>query len=609
MKAEKIEYIEDDREYILLRPNTYVGSIVHNQIETYLLNNDKFEKQTIEYVPAFLKLVDEILSNSVDEAIKTNYKFANKIEVKVDIHGRISISDNGRGLSSEIEKNTQLPQAVVAFTKLKAGSNFRKEQASIGQNGVGASLVNIFSKEFNVVTSDGVKKTHLTCKDNLKSFNFNQRKCAQQFTQIEFMPDYEKLNMSSLDDIHIRLIEKRLININLTYPDINITFNGKKLPRMTLKTYVRYFDNELFFTESTESVDIAIIPFQQDTEYISFVNGVDTYKHGQHLIVFQRMVEKALRDSSNRKLKDITLTQFLTNCKIIIIVKNLKNPQFSAQIKDELTNPYMEVKNHFDIDIDRLINNMMRHKDFAQTVQDYSNAIKKIRDRKNLENVDKKIKKHKSAKYLPPISNKLSKCHLYICEGDSALSQLINVRDKYTAGYPLKGKIINPRTCKVEKIANNENLRDLISIMGLKLSDSSIKNFKFQSIRILTDADTDGDCITAQLLNLFYVFWPDLFKANKVFRVITPLIIAKKGKIIKNFYSLTEYYKKQDEYSIIEYNKGLGALSKDEYRKIVESPTLIQFSASDSDEQILDMVFGKSNQDERKGWLLDDDEM
>jgi len=564
-KADKIRYIESDIEYVLTRPSLYIGSIQPNQLDTYLLEDNKFVKKSIEYIPAFLKLFDELITNSTDEAIKTNFVYANKIEVNIDVHGRIGITDNGRGLSSDIEENTKLPQAVIAFTKLKAGSNFDGDRIGAGQNGVGASLVNIFSKDFIVDTSDGEKKTLLHCENNLSIINHSQRKNSQQYTSISYLADFEKLNMTHLDDVHKSLIEKRIINMSLCFPEITFTYNGKKLPKLSLRDYVKMFDSDpIIFQDTSEFVDIVIVPFQQSSEVISFVNGVDTTKHGQHLTLFNTLLNKALKE--NKKTADISLTQFLTNCKVFILLKKIKNASFSAQIKDELTNPYNEIKSYFNNDFDKLLSNMLKNKEFYEAVKNYADAIKNLNDRKSLEKDEKKLKKLKVAKFIPSISSKLEYCNFYICEGDSAIGQLINVRNNFTAGYPLRGKVINPRTSSAKKLLDNENICDLVALLGLKLSSPSIENFKYRAIYILTDADTDGDCIAAQLLNIFYTYWPDLINKGKVFRVISPLIIAKHNqtKQVDNFYSLTDFYTKQTEYSILEYNKGLGSLSQEE---------------------------------------------
>ena len=623
MKAEQIQYIENDVEYVLMRPNLYIGSTSNNATRSFILRNDRFIDSYFEYVPAFLKLFDEVISNSVDEATKTNFKFANKIEVTFDVHSRISITDNGRGISSEIEPNTKLPQAVVALTKLKAGSNFNKESTSIGQNGVGASLVNIFSKEFCCETSDGEKKTTINCYDNLSKMSYNQRKNSSQFTKISFLPDYERLAIDITDTkvkaTYHDLIYKRVLNMAMCYEQITFTFNGQRVKNYSIKEYAKMHDDRFDAAEQTPifnisgaNVDVAILPFQNNSATISFVNGIETYRHGQHLSVFIDLFKKAIKDSSNRKLNGLSAEDVLKNCTIFISVKNVINPSFSAQIKDELTNSYSDIKKYFaDAEIDKLLASMMRNQMFKDVIDIMSESVNKINERKAVEKDEKKLKKHKVTKYIEPISNKTEFCNFYLCEGDSAIAQLINVRNNFTAGYPLKGKAIpNPRTASPQKMIANETVKDLLYILGLKLSSDSIEDFKFRSIYFLTDQDNDGDCIAAQLLNLFYTFWPDLIRQGKIYRVLSPLIIAKRKttKEKETFYSLQEFIKNQDDYDIIEYNKGLGSLSKEEYAKLVNNPVLIQFSESDCTEEKLDLIFGKSNQDKRKLWLNSDEE-
>jgi DNA gyrase/topoisomerase IV subunit B len=120
----------------------------------------------------------------------------------------------------------------------------------------------------------------------------------------------------------------------------------------------------------------------------------------------------------------------------------------------------------------------------------------------------------------------------------------------------------------------------------------------------------DGISIVCQMLNILFTYWPELITKGKVYSVQSPLIIAKhkKTKEKQVFYSLKEFNSKQTEYDIIEYNKGLGSLSKEEYKKLVDNPQLIKFDATASTESRLNMVFGKGQQDQRKEWLLDEGE-
>ena len=146
-----------DVEHVLLRPGMYIGSIKPHKEEVYLPTgkDGKFKLTEITYNPGFLKLFDEIVSNSVDEH-KRNPKL-NKIEITVDEQW-ITVCDNG-GIPVQVHKeyNQYIPEMV--FSNLKTGINFddTEERTVVGTNGVGSTLTNIYSKEFKVETCDGKK--------------------------------------------------------------------------------------------------------------------------------------------------------------------------------------------------------------------------------------------------------------------------------------------------------------------------------------------------------------------------------------------------------------------------------------------------------------------
>jgi len=616
MKAEKIKYIDNNTEYVLLRSNQYIGSTQLNNEEQYVYNFETkaFEYKSIEFVPALLKLFSEILANSVDEAIKTNYKFSNKIEVKFKQNGTIIIIDNGRGISSEIEEITKLPSAVVAVTELKSGSNFDDtiNSESIGQNGVGSVCVNIFSKKFICDTSDGIKRTIINCKNNLSSSSFKQKKSKKQFTIIEFLPDYERLNIDLRANwtLYNTLIYQQLLSMSLCHPNIKFSYNESIIKETTLKKYVEMFDadNKITFHEKNKYFELMIIPFQDRKETISFVNGAYTYKNGQHVTSFEKRLEKAftLYSSNKSSLKQVDIKHLLTNCKCFMVLKNFKKPRFSSQIKNELINSLSDISEFWiDFDFQHLIKQIVTNKNHMGLVKDFSQFNEKMKERKNVEKDEKKLKKRKIAKYLPPISNKLEYCNLYICEGDSAIGQLINVRDNFTAGYPLRGKIMNPRKKTVKKVLENEIIRDLLTICELKLSSDDISKFPFKSIRILTDQDLDGFAIGLQLLNLFFTYWPELFKRGKVLLIHSPLIEAKKkgSKTVEKFYTMEEFNKVRKNYVITKYNKGLGSLSRATYKDMIMNPKMDKFMYNDETEEYLEMIFGKTGQDRRKEWI------
>jgi len=501
MKSEKIKVL-DDISHVLLRSGQYIGSVEKNLEERYVYNflTGAFEYKSIEYVPALLKLVNEIMANSVDEAIKTDYAFGNKIEVKFKDDGTIIITDNGRGISHEIEENTKLPSAVVALTQLKAGSNFDDDiqSESIGQNGVGSACVNIWSKVFKCSTCDGIKKTKIKCYDNLSTMEYKQKKSNKRYTEIEFIPDYKRLgiDLDANDNwvLYNALLYQQMMSMSLCHPKVAITYNKEPIKNMTLKKYVELFDidNKIVFNEKNDFFEVVIIPFQDNSETLSFVSGADTYKNGQHVVSFEKKLEKSFSIFKEKKssLKQVDVKHLLTNCRVFLTLKKFANPRFSSQIKNELINPLSQLNPYWEnFDFNHLIKQIVANKNHMGLVNDYSSFKDKMKERKDVEKEENKIKKKKIAKYLAPISKNLEYCHLYICEGDSAIAQLINVRDNFTAGYPLRGKILNPRTKTPRKIIDNEIIQDLLAICKLKISSDDISKFPFKSIRIMTDAD------------------------------------------------------------------------------------------------------------------------
>jgi DNA gyrase/topoisomerase IV subunit B len=144
--------ILSDKEHIIKRSGMYIGSSANEEHERFVFG--QFQK--IKYVPGLVKIIDEIIDNSIDEAIRTNFQFANKIDVTVSPH-LVSVSDNGRGIPQSTvttPEGEQIPGPVAAWTRPKAGGNFGddSERKTGGMNGVGSSLTNIFSTVFTGIT-------------------------------------------------------------------------------------------------------------------------------------------------------------------------------------------------------------------------------------------------------------------------------------------------------------------------------------------------------------------------------------------------------------------------------------------------------------------------
>ena len=144
-----------DQEHVLQRPSMYLGSMKPNTSSKWLVNSQTLEKKDITYIPAFIKLFDEIIINSIDESKRAESKL-NTIKINVD-KSSITVWDNGGILVKKNKGGEWIPEMV--FSNMRAGSNFSDEENRTwaGTNGVGSSCVNIFSKEFKKKTKKQIQ--------------------------------------------------------------------------------------------------------------------------------------------------------------------------------------------------------------------------------------------------------------------------------------------------------------------------------------------------------------------------------------------------------------------------------------------------------------------
>jgi len=205
--------------WMLERPDTIIGGVETRQREFLVQRNGKFVYEMVDYVPGLLKIIDEIFDNSIDEAIRTNFKFANEITVKFESN-KILVKDNGRGVPQILMEDGTI-MAVAAFTEPRTGTNYDSEtkaEGSIGRNGVGSFAANVFSKKFKVITEDGTTKLTIECKDNMSEFSFKQVPSKGRGTTVEFEPDLARFGLSKLELIYADLIGQRMIHLAQQFP-------------------------------------------------------------------------------------------------------------------------------------------------------------------------------------------------------------------------------------------------------------------------------------------------------------------------------------------------------------------------------------------------------
>lgn len=599
-----------DVDHVLLRPGMYIGSIKPHTEEVYLPKNGKFQLEEVTYNPGFLKMFDEIVSNSADEH-KRNSKL-NKIDVLIDQKtGEISIKDNG-GIPVKMhnEHKEWIPEMI--FSNLKSGSNFddTEDRTVVGTNGVGSTLTNIFSKKFIIDTCDGQKGF-------LQVFENNMRKRTTPkivskktgYTKISWFTDFAKFGLNGIDDVHYRMIEKRLYDLAACNLGISCTLNGKSITFRSFKDYALMYTDNIFF-ENSKNWKIGIGHSTTGFQAISFVNSVETKDGGTHVNQISWQIINWLRDKIQQKHKVEVKPNDIRQHLFLFIDSTIINPSFSSQTKEKLITEVKEFGSTHTLN-DRTLEQVFKS-EIIESVLDWVEQKKAAEERAKLRKLNNNISNKKILKLIDAKKKgNRENCTLAIFEGDSAKAAFRRFRDPQLQGaFPLKGKILNVREVKDSKVIQNDEIQGIMSSLGLKIGHKP-KDLRYGKIMFYTDADPDGSAISALLINFFGKYWPELFEEERILKVDTPLMVAKKGKQTLNFYTEKEYiqwFNKQKNIKLwnIEYKKGLAALEDDEYREIIQNPKTFIFNKDKNFNNILDDWFS-DNSEPRKLRILGED--
>lgn len=585
-----------EREHIIQRPTMYIGAVDLTSSNEYILtDNDKIEYQEIKIVPGFIKTINEIIDNSVDVAIKTNFKSSNEISIKMTDEF-IEVQDNGTGIPV-IKNSDGNYLAELAWGHARAGSNFDddKNRTQIGMNGVGSFATNCFSTKFIGKTDDGKKCYTITFKDNAKTFTEKETESTSKTgVTVKFYPDLEKFGLKTIDETHMNVIKQRLINLSMTFPGITFKFNGKKININSFKKYVSLF-NDNFEIYETEDYKFAILPNESDDfKQFSYVNGLKIPDGGTHIdhIIFN--VVTPIREKLIKKYSGIKPADIKNKLMIIAFLKNVKNTKFNSQTKEKITNSASEISSYFgDIDFVKITNKIIKTPAIIDPITEVYKIKEEMKKRQELKSLDKVVKKIKSDKYYSAIEKKK---YLFLVEGESALGGLMPVLGRKECGfYCLKGKPLNAYSAEQKKFTENKELTELYKI---------IQNESYDYIVKATDQDLDGFHIRGLLTGFFVKYLPEL--KGKIGMLQTPVIgIVKNDKLVNWHYSLNdEINLKPGEKS--DYKKGLGSWDIEDLKHVIKTDgieKMIEIIEFD-DDTIIDEWLGNDSEP-RKKYILE----
>lgn len=613
----------DDISHCLIRPQMYLGQTSLVEKEEWIFSKEtnrfSFGKRTV--VPALLKCVSELVDNSIDVAIDTDFKAANKIQVNVTDKS-IEVIDNGIGIpcsppdSMKDEKDPRKTCACLAWTTLKSGTSFGNDREKIGTNGVGASCVNVFSKVFIGKSDDGKKKQTITCKNNLSEINASRvtKSDGKSGCSVYCEPDLARFSLDKIDESHMDAIYQRLVTLGICYPKIQFVFNGKPIKISSKKIGELFSDNSI--VEVSDNTTICVFPNEYD-EFKSYssVNGIITFRGGTHVEFVSWEICSRIRDKLVKKYKTLKPGDVKNRICMAIILTGFKNAEYDSQTKESLSNATAQVREHMGskIDFDKMASAILKNSAIIDPIVETFKIKEELKARQTLK-ASKRIKV-RSDKYFPGIGDKK---YLFLCEGMSAAGGLMKClgRDgKYY--YALRGLALNVYDSTTQKISANQEVKDVINILGLDVGKET-QDIDFERIVIASDQDADGVHISAMLLGWWRRMAPGLFNEGKICRLNTPIVILKDkaGKIKDWFFEFSKFKewesKNQNTNLNIIYLKGLGSLSTEDLDYIISKQgfeSLLSVYKMDKDaDKLFDIWLGsdaEARKNELKAYTMD----
>ncbi len=532
--GENIKVLEG-LEGVRLRPAMYIGS-------------------TSKY--GLHKLVDEIVDNSVDEAMAGH---CTDIDITLNADGSVTVEDNGRGIPVDPHPVYKIPTVEVVITKLHAGGKFDKGSYKIsgGLHGVGISVVAALSKYFKVVVRREGKIYQQEYEigkpvSKLKIIGEIDKKITG--TTITFIPDETIFSTVKFD---FSVLETRFREIAFLNKGVKISLTDKISNKdETFKYEGGIIDFVKWVNKSRQALHAKPVYFMKEQDKIhvecavqyndsyqenvlSFVNTINTIEGGTHVVGFKTALTRAINDYANKNklLKDgnVTGDDVREGLTAIVSVK-VPEPQFEGQTKTKLGNS--DVKGIVDsVCMIAMTEFFEENPPIARRIVDKALEAQKARAAAKKA---KELVRRKNAFSVGGLPGKLADCssnkteetEVYLVEGDSAGGSAKTARNKeFQAILPLKGKILNVEKAQPVKVLSNEEIANMITAIGAGITDQfDITKLRYNKIIIMTDADVDGAHIRTLLLTFFFRFMPKLIEQGNIYIAVSPLYrIRKRG--------------------------------------------------------------------------------
>ncbi len=573
-------------------------------------------------------LVYEIVYNTIDEAMAG---CCNRTEVIIHSDSSVTVTDNGRGIPVDIHPATNTSAMEAVMTRLHAGAKFggQSYKVSSGLHGVGASVVNALSSWLKVEVK---RQGHIYCQRYERGTPLGDVEVIGDAndtgTKIVFMADTEIFGEPNYDfhTICQRLKELAYLNKNLEIyfkderddQEVTYFFEGgiaSLVGRFNKSRHVLHGPPIYLSGAVNSTVVEAALQYNNGfaESMLSFANCVNTIDGGSHLTGYRTALTRVLNDYArkNKLVKDsdpnLTGEDVRDGLTAVISVK-ITEPQFEGQTKAKLGNP--EVKGHVESVVSEgLTLYLEQHPDNAKAIIEKCLISAKAREaaRKARDLIFKK-----SGSEASTLPGKLAdcsekdprECELYLVEGDSAGGSAKQGRDRrFQAILPLRGKILNVEKAPQDKVLAHEEIRSLITALGIGIGDMvDFSRLRYHRVIIMTDADIDGAHIRTLLLTFFYRNMMELIGQGHLYIAQPPLYRIQAGKQEFWIYTDSERDAKLKELQgskkvEVQRYKGLGEMSPLQLWETTMDPakrTMLKVEVEDAmaADQVFNMLMG-----------------